>query len=171
MDEIAGGDDHGGNRGFHVGRTPSVKAAVPYGRCERIGRPFFNGAGRHDVGVAGEDEQGPPGTVPCPEVGYFAGTDRFAFEAGGGQQGPDDLLALPVVRCDGGLRDQVASQTESRVHDGASFQLSRKRSLMAVLARVCASTRLTMTAQYMLYFPLESGRLPGTTTEPDGTRP
>ena len=62
MDEIAGGDDHGGNRGFHVGCTPPVKAAVPYGRRERIGRPFFNGAGRHDVGVAGEDKRG---RVPC----------------------------------------------------------------------------------------------------------
>jgi hypothetical protein len=37
---------------------------------------------------------------------------------------------------------------------------------MLVLARVCASTFLTMTAQYRLYLPSAEGRLPLTTTEP-----
>ena len=48
---------------------------------------------------------------------------------------------------------------------------SRSRSLMLVLARVCASTRLTITAQYRLYLPSALGRLPLTTTEPAGMRP
>jgi hypothetical protein len=42
---------------------------------------------------------------------------------------------------------------------------------MAVLARVCASTFFTITAAYKLYLPLLAGIEPGTTTEPDGTRP
>jgi hypothetical protein len=42
---------------------------------------------------------------------------------------------------------------------------------MLVLARVCASTRLTITAQYRLYVPSALGRLPLTTTEPAGMRP
>ena len=47
----------------------------------------------------------------------------------------------------------------------------RSSSLIDVLARVCASTRLTMTAHDSEYLPSDDGRLPGTTTEPDGTRP
>ena len=48
---------------------------------------------------------------------------------------------------------------------------ARSNSLMLVLARVCASTFLTMTAQYRLYLPSAEGRLPLTTTEPAGMRP
>ena len=42
---------------------------------------------------------------------------------------------------------------------------------MLVLARVCASTRLTITAQARLCEPSAEGSEPGTTTEPEGTRP
>ena len=42
---------------------------------------------------------------------------------------------------------------------------------MDVFARVCASTRLTMTAHDSEYLPSDEGRLPGTTTDPDGTLP
>ncbi len=48
---------------------------------------------------------------------------------------------------------------------------ARSRSLMLVLARVCASTFLTITAQYRLYLPPALGRLPLTTTDPAGMRP
>mgnify|MGYP001605856348 CR=1 FL=1 len=47
----------------------------------------------------------------------------------------------------------------------------RSSSWMEVLARVAASTRFTITAQPSEYLPSAEGRLPGTTTEPDGTRP
>ena len=50
-------------------------------------------------------------------------------------------------------------------------QIPRSNSLMPVLARVLASTRLTITAQYREYLPSSEGRLPDTTTEPAGTRP
>ena len=48
---------------------------------------------------------------------------------------------------------------------------SRSSSLRPTRARVFASTRLTMTAQARLWVPSGAGRLPGTTTEPAGTRP
>ncbi len=55
---------------------------------------------------------------------------------------------------------------------GAAWnQMPRSSSLMPVLARVLASTCLTMTAQYRLYLPSLEGSEPDTTTEPAGTRP
>src|SRR5688572_31670734 len=42
---------------------------------------------------------------------------------------------------------------------------------MLVFDRVFASTRLTITAQYRWQLPSPEGRLPATTTDPDGTRP
>src|SRR5699024_983820 len=47
----------------------------------------------------------------------------------------------------------------------------RSNSLMPVLARVFASTCLTMTAAYRLCVPSVAGRLPATTTLHVGTRP
>src|SRR5258707_4293372 len=47
----------------------------------------------------------------------------------------------------------------------------RNSSLMLVFARVLASTCFTITAQYRPYLPSREGRVPGTTTEPAGTRP
>ena len=41
---------------------------------------------------------------------------------------------------------------------------------MLVLTRVCASTCFTITAQYRPYLPSGEGRVPGTTTDPAGTR-
>jgi hypothetical protein len=49
--------------------------------------------------------------------------------------------------------------------------VARSSSLIEVFARVCASTRLTMTAQYSPYLPSLEGRVPDTTTDPAGTRP
>src|SRR5690606_38287916 len=47
----------------------------------------------------------------------------------------------------------------------------RNNSFADVLARVFASTRLTMIAAARLWLPSAAGRLPGTTTLPGGTRP
>ena len=47
----------------------------------------------------------------------------------------------------------------------------RSSSLMPTFARVCASTRFTITAQYSEYRPFEAGSEPGTTTAPAGMRP
>src|SRR5437016_4274453 len=55
------------------------------------------------------------------------------------------------------------------VRSGARQSVARSSSLMEVLARVCASTRFTMTAQYRLTLPSAEGSEPGTTTDPAGT--
>ena len=52
-----------------------------------------------------------------------------------------------------------------------TVQMSRSSSFRPTRARVFASTRLTITAQARLWLPSGAGRLPGTTTEPAGTRP
>ena len=52
-----------------------------------------------------------------------------------------------------------------------SYSAARNSSLIEVLARVCASTRLTITAQYNPYFPSAEGSVPGTTTDPAGILP
>ena len=80
-----------------------------------------------------------------------------------------------------GLRDWL-SQTAgaaapsggSAVREVTSVEVnlqSRNKSFRLVVARVLASTRLTITAQYKLYLPPALGRLPETTTEPAGIRP
>ena len=62
-----------------------------------------------------------------------------------------------------------ADESRKWPKSAAASGYSRSSSLMLVLARVRASTCLTMTAQYRLQ-PAE-GSEPATTTEPDGTRP
>ena len=56
-----------------------------------------------------------------------------------------------------------------RAPAAARGQSARSSSLMAVFARVWASTFLTITAQASPYWPFFEGRVPGTTTEPAGT--
>ena len=53
----------------------------------------------------------------------------------------------------------------------ADDRYRRSSSLRLTLARVCASTRLTITAQFSAYRPSFDGSEPGTTTAPAGTRP
>ena len=52
-----------------------------------------------------------------------------------------------------------------------SSDTERSKALMPTLARVLASTFLTIIAAYKLYVPHFDGKFPGTTTEPAGTRP
>ena len=73
----------------------------------------------------------------------------------------------------------VGHQLEESLHrghrhpprDAAGRYSPRNSSLMLVFARVLASTCLTITAQYRPYLPSADGRVPGTTTDPAGTRP
>ena len=52
-----------------------------------------------------------------------------------------------------------------------SSETARNNSLMPTFASVFASTFFTIIAAYKLYVPQAEGKLPGTTTEPAGTRP
>src|ERR1022692_5182132 len=72
---------------------------------------------------------------------------------------------------DAHFRNLVRGLDRNRHGVRTSHGQSRSNSLMLVLARVLASTCLTITAQYSWQAPMAEGRLPATTTEPEGTRP
>src|SRR5690606_38624888 len=118
-------------------------------------------------GVAGKHDHRRLCAAPRPQVDDAAFGKRFAGKAAGGQAACDQRLATCILRGDRGAGNQFLDQLQYRraVHQALSS------SLMLVLARVCASTRLTMTAQYRLCDPSAEGSEPGTTTEPAGTRP
>ena len=100
--------------------------------------------------MSGKAQIGPAGAVAGVEVG-----DRVAAILAAKNQpmtGEAKLLELPgdnveralVARRDTRPADQFGGE-RCRIEGGVSH--SRKRSLIAVLARVCSSTVLTMTAQ------------------------
>lgn len=62
-----------------------------------------------------------------------------------------------------------AFATRARQGPPGALPHPRSRSLMLVLARVFASTCLTMTAQYSEWLPSAAGSEPDTTTLPGGT--
>ena len=57
-DEAQGGGDRGGDAALHVAGAAAPELAVGDLAGERIEPPARDVAGRHDVGVAGEDEIG-----------------------------------------------------------------------------------------------------------------
>src|SRR5690606_30665978 len=130
--------------------------------------PFFARARRHHVGVTGEHHQGAGAAAPCPKVGDPAAGDGLAAKACLLQALREQHLAVDVIRRDRRAGDQLAHQRE---YGAVGGHQALSRSLMLVLARVCASTRLTITAQARLCEPSSAGSEPGTTTEPDGMRP
>lgn len=82
------------------------------------------------------------------------------------------LVPLMVFAYPEGRRPEGRRAWPVRIRpDRNQASAPRSRSLMAVLARVWASTRFTMTAHARLTLPSFDGRLPGTTTDPEGTRP
>ena len=74
----------------------------------------------------------------------------------------DKWLSAGVLD-DGELTQPEAGTPQSSMLRNSSFS--------AVLARVCESTRFTITAHARPYLPLADGSVPGTTTAPAGTRP
>src|SRR5690554_4649086 len=107
------------------------------------------------------------GAGPCPKIDDTAVDQRFADKACGLESLGQQLLAALIEGRARRSRDQVTRQLQyvARCHQALNS------SLMLVLARVCASTRFTITAQARLCVPSPDGKEPGTTTEPDGTRP
>ena len=102
-----------------------------------------------------EQHFGELGAIPTRDTGNLRGFIRHCLEPAA----PGGALTLAS---DAHRRQRVASERGTH---------SRRSSLIEVFARVCASTRLTITAQYSEYLPSAEGRLPGTTTAPAGTRP
>ena len=120
-DELLDGDHHRGDRGLHVGRAAAVKLAVANAGYERVGMPLFERAGRHHVGMAGEDHQRLRRAAPGPQVGHVAGDDRLACETERRQQCGEARLAAIVVRGDRGQRNQFFGQGQGFAH-GVHFR-------------------------------------------------
>ena len=94
--------------------------------------------------------------------------DALASKTGRRQPRRHETQASAIRRRDRSIRDELTGELQGLGLDACHV---RSSSLIDVFARVCASTRFTMTAQDKAYFPSADGRLPGTTTDPEGTRP
>ena len=142
--------DKGGDRPLHVDGTAAAQRAVAERGTERIERPGRARPGGHDVGMTGKAEIGPAGPVAGIEVvdlvaaGAAAKDEAVASEANAFQSLGDDGERALVPRRDARPADQPGGE---RRRSHIRFVHSRSRSLIEVLARVCSSTFLTMTAQ------------------------
>ena len=143
------GGDEGGDRALHVNRTAAPQRAVAQARGERVERPGLARPRRHHVGVPGKAQIGPPLAKAGIEVDDRVAAVAAEHQAVAGEtevfeiSGDDRERAL-VFGGDARPADQLGGECR-RVDGGISH--SRSNSLIAVLARVCASTVLTITAQ------------------------
>ena len=151
----------GGDGALHVAGATAVQKPFFDFAAKRVVAPFR--AGGHDVGVAGEAEMGCfAAALGVKVVDVPEGQARHG-KAGGFEVLGENALSAGILRRDRGAAEQRLRQRQ-RIHH------ARKSSLIEVLARVCASTRLTMTAQARLGPAPPSGKAlpgsaPGTTTE------
>ena len=166
--DTLGRRDHRGHRRLHVRGAAAVEKAVALGGRERIARPLLNRARRHDVDVARQADERPRRAMARPQVADRSAIEPLAPEAGRRQTRRQQSQAAAIGRRDRAAGDELPGELQRVALDLGHV---RSSSLMDVLARVCASTRLTMTAHDSEYLPSGDGRLPGTTTDPDGTLP
>ena len=103
-----------------------------------------------------------------PQIADRSAIDALAAKTSRCQPRRHKAQASAICRRDRSIRDELTGELQRLGLDSCHV---RSSSLMDVFARVCASTRFTMTAQDKEYFPSADGRLPGTTTDPAGTRP
>ena len=164
------GGDEAGDRALHVDRAAAVDVAIDDLGGERLGTPGRNVARRHDVGVAGERDVGAGAAEAGVEVGDRRGARRLegqavAAKAEARERALDDVERPGVLGRDARAADQGLGERD-RV---GQLDHARSSSLIEVLARVLASTCLTITAQASAGpgRPASSppGRVPGTTTE------
>jgi len=98
LGEPAARSDHRGEAALHVGRAAAdQRSAVDDGR-ERVDLPLLGRAGRHDVGVAREDERGRRAAAASPEIVDLAELEAFDGEAGRLEQLADEELTPRVGR-------------------------------------------------------------------------
>src|SRR6185436_18924001 len=115
-----------------------------------------------------EADERPRRTVPRPEIADRSAIEPLAREARRRQPGRNEIERAAIGGRHGAARDELPRELERVGVDGGH---ARSSSLIDVFARVCASTRFTITAHDSAYLPSGEGRLPGTTTDPDGTLP
>jgi hypothetical protein len=118
--------------------------------------------------MAGKTDERTRVAISRPQVAHRSAVETLALKARCRQTRRDH-----VQRSIGGGRDRAARDQRFGELQRVALDVVHERSssLMDVLARVCASTRLTITAQVSEYLPSGEGRLPGTTTDPAGTLP
>ena len=141
--------------------TPS-RTSPPNGSLRQFAAPD-----RHHVGMAGEADVRPAGAQAGEHVLDLTEAQPMDGEAQAFQRIRQHVLRAAVSGRHRGASDQRLRQ---RQRIGSAPAQSRNNSLMEVFARVCASTVLTMTAQYSdgPGDPSGSGlpgNEPGTTTE------
>ena len=116
-DEAQGGGDGGGDAALHVAGAAAKKLAVGDLGRERIEPPALDVAGRDDVGMAGENEIGPPGPEPRVEVqdrrrpGGLEG-DELGCESSPGQEIAQIGQRPAVLRRHRATADQRARDLE-----------------------------------------------------------
>jgi len=121
------------------------------------------------VHVPGQTHERRGSSMARPQVLHHAAVDSLAREARCRQPRLEQRQRAAVVGRDGPAGDELLREVKRGLVERR--HQARRSSLMDVLARVASSTRFTITAQLSAYLPSADGRLPGTTTEPDGTRP
>ena len=142
------GGDERGHPALHVGRAAAIEAAVLDGAGERVVAPRIARTGRHHVDMAGEGQM--PPTLPQLGVEIVDRVGAATLEAqapAGETQGLQPLLQQVERRAGIGGDGGAAHQRLGQRHGIGGVHQSRKSSLIEVLARVPASTRLTITAQ------------------------
>ena len=143
--------DEGGDAALHVAGAAAVEHAVPHHGGEGVVRPA-RVAGRHHVGVAGPAEMRRAGAAAGEEV-LDLSPKRSRWQAK--PSGRSASSTTPSAPSSAGvtLRQRISAWASGSGSVGvvrrarAARGQSRSSSLMEVLARVCASTFFTITAQ------------------------
>jgi len=89
--------DHRREAGLHIRCAAPVEHAVADFGLEGIAQPLLERAGRHHVGMPGEDAQRRAAAIGGPEVGDAALVDPFAAEAERFQALGDQRAAAGVI--------------------------------------------------------------------------
>ena len=130
------------DRSLHVAGAAPIQHAVPHLAAKRIGPPVRR-PDRHNIGMPGEAYVRAACANPRKKVFGLAIAQPMHCETQTAQHTRKHVLTV-IRRRDRGAADQSLCQ---RQRAGKIVQ-SRNSSLMEVFARVCASTVLTITAQY-----------------------
>ena len=170
LEKTRGCGDEAGDRALHVDRATPVQHAVDDLAGERIDAPAGEIARRHDVGVTGKAEIGRPLAHPGVQIADRRRAVLLERQPVAGETQPlqrmlDHVERAVVLRRHARTADQRLRQSD-RI---GQQRHARSSSLIEVLARVFASTRLTITAQARLGPGRPSGsggpgKVPGTTT-------
>ena len=152
-EEAGHGSDEGGDPTLHVRGASAIERAVDHLGAEGIDGPGLAPADRHDVGVASEAEVPAGPAEPRVEIEHRLRAGLGELELGAGEtqaleHGSQHVDRTGILGRDARAADEL--RRERHGIDRLGFALgghSRRSSLIAVLARVCASTRLTITAQ------------------------